>query len=241
MATLVERVRALQGGLPQDTKTIAQLRAEHSTESATMLSDRLTGALAAEDEDAVEACLLAPLDHKVLRAAARQLPPTAAVGALVATWSRLRRRPGRQSQLALWLRALLVSQAVHLQTAQAATPVLASIAGAGSAAASAQEQLLRLSGALDLAQRIASARSGEGGARPATLELAEDETPQKEPLPQDALQDAPVSDTDAVDSEAEAELAAEKDAQRTAIWAPDSSSSSGESDDEMSDDDDDPS
>jgi hypothetical protein len=60
----------------------------------------------------------------------------------------------------------------------AATPVLASIAGAGSAAASAQEQLLRLSGALDLAQRIASARSGEGGARPATLELAEDETPQ---------------------------------------------------------------
>lgn len=42
MATLVERVRELQGGLPRDSATVAQLRADHSADTADDLSDRLT-------------------------------------------------------------------------------------------------------------------------------------------------------------------------------------------------------
>lgn len=63
-----------------------------------------------------------PMDHRVLREAARQLPSAAAEKALTAAWSRLRRRPGRQTQLAVWIRALLISHAAHLQTSPGGTP-----------------------------------------------------------------------------------------------------------------------
>lgn len=57
-----------------------------------------------------------PKGNRVLREAARQLPSATAEKALTAAWSRLRRRPGRQTQLAVWIRALLISHAAHLQT-----------------------------------------------------------------------------------------------------------------------------
>lgn len=75
-------------------------------------------ALEQVDNDALEECLLAPVGHGAIRAAAAAVRPGTAEAVLAAAWARLRRRPGRQAQLAVWARALLLAHAPHLQASR---------------------------------------------------------------------------------------------------------------------------
>ncbi|CCG80636.1 U3 small nucleolar RNA-associated protein [Taphrina deformans PYCC 5710] len=206
--TLAERLHSMEVSAATPAKVPAASKAVMKMPPAGSLATVLTQALKSSDTALLESCLH-HADSKVILATVRRLDATLAVTLLEQLASRISRRPGRSTDLGVWVRWTIVVHGGYLASLPGLVKTLSSLHSVLSTRAAALPRLLALQGRLDMVNSQIELRR-EGGSKtntgedPSDVEYVEGESDisdEEEIGIEDASQ---MGDMDTSDEESEA-------------------------------------